>query len=119
MDVPEDAWYYESVCAAFDNGVITGISDELFGAGMNITRQDIAVISQRAIEKAGKNKPNDNEYKDFSDKDSISDYALDAVIALMKNGIINGYDDGSFIPLGYATRAETAVIIYNIHNSLF
>ena len=41
----------------------------------------------------------------------IDDYAYEAVSALAGIKIINGYDDGSFLPKGNATRAETAVMI--------
>ena len=44
----------------------------------------------------------------------ISDYAKEAVYALNSNGIINGIGNGYFEPMGNATRAQAAQIIYNM-----
>ena len=33
---------------------------------------------------------------------------------MIENGIINGYDDGTFNPSGYVTRAEAAVMLYRV-----
>ena len=49
---------------------------------------------------------------DFTDYDAVSDYARVAVDTLARAQIINGYEDGSFKPQGYITRAEIAKVIY-------
>ena len=51
---------------------------------------------------------------DFADADNIADYAKDAVSKLTAKGIINGYEDNSFRPEGFATRAEAAKILYGL-----
>lgn len=51
----------------------------------------------------------------FSDSGSISSYAKAYVATLVKEGIIQG-SGSSINPLGTATRAETAVIMYKIIN---
>ena len=43
-DVPSDAWFYNSVQTAAAKGIINGRENGSFGAGENITRQDMAVI---------------------------------------------------------------------------
>ena len=50
----------------------------------------------------------------FTDNDQIAEYALDSVSRLVAKGIINGYDDNSFKPKGFATRAEAAKMLYGI-----
>ena len=112
-DVPEDSWYYESVAAAYTSGIITGQSADYFGAGSNITRQDIAVIAGRIAEVKGLTL-SESAPKDFSDRNEISDYARDAVEAMSKAGIITGFDDGTFRPFENATRAQAAVILYRL-----
>ena len=109
-DVSKDSWYYQFVNTAYNAGIVSGISDTEFGSGLNITRQDIAVMVYNAI-KYKKAVLND-KYEDFSDKDSISVYAADAVSYLAGAKIINGYNDGSFLPSANATRAEATKIIY-------
>ena len=50
----------------------------------------------------------------FTDEGDISDYALNAVKAMAKAGVINGYEDGTFQPKTNATRAQAVVIIYRM-----
>ena len=42
------------------------------------------------------------------------DYALDAVAALYKMGIVNGVSETEFAPLDGATRAQAAKIVYGV-----
>ena len=42
----------------------------------------------------------------------VADYAKEAVYALRDAGIITGVSDTEFAPSKYATRAETAVLLY-------
>ena len=50
----------------------------------------------------------------FDDESEFSDYAKAPVSALKNAGIVNGVGDNKFNPKGNATRAEAAVIIYNM-----
>jgi hypothetical protein len=50
--------------------------------------------------------------REFTDWNDIRDYAKNAVNVLAVQGILNGYEDGSFRPMGQATRAEFAAIIH-------
>ena len=43
---------------------------------------------------------------------AIADYAKDAVSALCAMGIVNGVSDTQFDPLGTATRAQAAKVVY-------
>lgn len=105
-DVEPGEWYCDYIKKAYGAGVVKGMPDGTFGIGMNITRQDMAVIACRA---AG------IEFKDgelgFDDSETVSDYAKGAVAALSSMDIING-TDGKFMPLENATRAQAAKIIY-------
>lgn len=109
IDVAFDAWYAPYVYAAYDNGIINGISQNEFGVSMDISRQDMACMIYNAIRSKGY-EALETEIL-FTDKDSISDYAAEAVAQLVRLGIINGMDDNSFAPKENATRAQAAVII--------
>ena len=111
-DVPEDAWYYESVAVAFGKGIIGGIDETAFGTGLNITRQDMAVILYRIAQESITVK---NEDDKFDDDGMIADYARTAVYALRDAGVINGVTDTEFAPQKDATRAETAVMLYRFN----
>lgn len=110
VDVKEDAWYAPYVSAALDAGYIQGQSNEYFGIGEEIMRQDMATILYRAIGDS-----NSKVVLDFTDNDDIADYAIDAIAELVGLGIMNGYEDGSFQPRGTATRAEAAKVVWGIY----
>lgn len=110
-DVSADSWYYKYVMALFENEVVKGISDTEFGSDMPITRQDICVIFARLL-----NEKSTESAEVFADIDDASDYAKDAIKLMKELGIISGYEDGTFRPNGYATRAEISQILYNISN---
>lgn len=105
-DVITSAWYYPYIKDAFGSGIVAGISEERFGIGEYISRQDLAVILYRII-------GNEEEYvSEFSDQSNIADYALSAVSFMREKRIISGYEDNTFRPVNNITRAEAAVMIY-------
>jgi len=112
VDVKKGEWYEKYVKAAYQNGIIKGKSEEFFGVGENITRQDIAVMIMNVLNKKGITLADVNEKADFSDSNQISGYAKEAVEKLQKAGIINGMEDNTFRPDESATRAQAAVMIY-------
>lgn len=110
-DVNADDWFMPYVAAALENGIVNGVSDDMFGAGQNITRQDLAVMAYNAALKNGVEFNTEGVQK-FSDDDKISDYAKTAVYALKSQDIVNGIDGKNFAPQDTATRAEAAKILY-------
>ena len=107
-DVDVNEWYAPYVYTAYNNGVCKGVSENEFGIGQNIIRQDAAVMIYNAIV----DRVVAAEVIEFSDNSSISDYAKEAVEKLSSAGVINGKGNGSFEPLSPLTRAEAAQIIY-------
>ena len=110
-DVNADDWFMPYVAAALENGIVNGVSDDMFGTGQNITRQDLAVMAYNAALKNGV-EFNAEGVQKFSDDDKISDYAKTAVYALKSQNIVNGIDGKNFAPQDTATRAEAAKILY-------
>lgn len=109
-DVDENAWYAPYITAAVQAGYVQGQSDEYFGVGESIMRQDMATILYRAANKSG-----NGVVLDFTDDASIASYARDAISELVGLGVMNGYEDGSFKPRGNATRAEAAKVIWGVY----
>lgn len=109
-DVPADAWFAPYVASAVNSGLVKGVSDTEFGAGLDITREDIAVLTYRAAQKEGITLAQ-GDAKQFTDAETISDYAKEAVDDMAKAGIVNGYEDGSFGAKKQAARAEVAVML--------
>lgn len=117
-DINENDWFYPFVKKAYNAGIVKGVNDVLFGTSSYVTRQDIAVMLSRVLEKYGENLEFTKDYTAFADENEISAYALNSVKALCKLGVISGYEDGTFRPAGSATRAEAAYMINSILNIL-
>ncbi len=109
-DVAANRWSHGFIAAAAGAGIVNGTTDGSFMPEAPITRQDAAVIIHRTLYSMGK-APAAAETA-FSDSDAISEYAKDAVGALVSAGVINGTDDNTFDPLGNTTRAQAAVMVY-------
>lgn len=111
-DVKEEDWFYPYIVRAYNSGVVSGISETEFGSGQMITRQDLAVMVYNALAAAGMVEDAEETSELFIDNENISDYAVQAVYYLKKAGIISGDENGAFRPQSYASRAETAKIVY-------
>ena len=99
---------------AFNSGVVNGVSETEFGVGKYITREDMAVMIYRAVKASGMDVEIIVENPaELSDMDSVSDYAKEAVEFMIEKGAINGIN-GEFRPKDYATRAQTAQMLYQI-----
>lgn len=112
-DVKKGKWYYPYIASAYKNGLVSGISDDIAGVGELLTRQDMVVMAKRAAE-GFRELTYTRDMIEFSDYDSIADYAKDAVEIMYRANIVNGEGENKFNPEGTATRAQGALIIYNI-----
>jgi hypothetical protein len=115
-DVKPEHWFYKNVMIAKNAGIVSGTGNNLFYPNEPIKREDMAVILARAMKIYGNPLPNhDVSILDkYSDKNIISDYALLSLSILNGEKIINGKSSTILAPKDYATRAEAAVILYNI-----
>ncbi len=111
VDAEPDAWYRAYIGAATENGLVNGTGNNLFGIGATITRQDMAVMVARAMRVKGIESVEMREYISFADEDKVADYAAGEIKMLYKAGVINGKGE-NFDPVGSASRAEAAKIIY-------
>lgn len=110
-DVKDD-WYKEYVRTAYELNIVNGISADEFGVNDNILRQDMAVIAYRVFEL--KNVALKGDECTLKDYELTADYAKEAVAALYTADIIKGDDAKMFNPKQNLTRAEAAMVIYNI-----
>lgn len=115
-DVNSSDWYCNYVLAAYSAGIVTGTTKTAFGAGAQISRQDMAVLVQRALIFKNHKLDKKGDTK-FSDENEIAPYAKDAVYQMSDNGILSGVGDAKFAPAGLATRAMTVQILYNCEKS--
>ncbi len=111
-DVSEKDRFCPYINIGYNKGLMQGVGDGRFGVGESITRQDMAVMICNAMRNAGIAMPNGAAA--FEDKNKIADYAVEAVDALHEMKIINGISETEFDPLGSATRAQAAKIVYEL-----
>ncbi|MBO5454632.1 MAG: S-layer homology domain-containing protein [Clostridia bacterium] len=112
-DVTENDWFYKTVSYAYKAGITKGITETEFGVGTAITRQDMAVMLDKAMSAASISVSVTGAVT-FTDSDQIADYAKSAVEALANRSLLKGSGDGSFEPNATVTRAVAAQAIYNI-----
>ncbi|MNW35195.1 Endo-1,4-beta-xylanase A precursor [compost metagenome] len=113
-DTLKGAWYYEAVAAAKEAGIIQGYEDGRFGVNEPISRQDIAVMVDRALAYVKLTLNSTTQIELYKDESDLSSYAKQSVARLSEAGVLNGLSEGRFAPLENATRAQAAVIIYRI-----
>ncbi|MBE5038990.1 S-layer homology domain-containing protein [Ructibacterium gallinarum] len=112
-DVEPDAWYAAYVGAGVKHGLVYGISDTEFGVGQWIRREDAAVLIYRAMQNQAL-EMEQTQVHSFVDQESISGYAAEAVGVLSGASILQGNDQGYFLPDASLTRAEAAVMLYRV-----
>ena len=105
-DVPNDAYYYEAIKWAAENGVTGGIGNGLFGPNQPCTRAQIVTFLWRA---AGS--PVVNYLMPFTDVDEGAYYA-EAVRWAASCGIVTGLTETTFGTDSVCTRAQAAAMIY-------
>jgi len=103
-DVAAGDWFYADMLKANAAGYIAGYEDNTVRPYAQITRQEAALMIQRAlkVQQEGYAK----EAARFSDYSSIAPWAAEGVGYCFKEGIIKGYPDGSYMPSRSITRAE-------------
>ncbi len=117
-DVTPDDWFYEPVMNAYALGIVRGVDFDIFGTGTNITREQLCTVIYRAMLTLDVSVEVDTMQTDIADRDDISDYALNAVEAMYRAGVVSGMGDGRFAPVAYATRAQAAKIIYEVRERI-
>ncbi len=116
-DVGKAKNYYQAVGIARKLGITSGTGNNMFMPYSEITRQDMMVLTARALNAADKKlaAASASDIRGYSDASKVSDYAALSVAELVKAGIVKG-SGNRLMPEGTATRAEAAVIMYSIYN---
>ena len=109
-DVASEAWYADAVTWAAENGIVNGVSDTEFAPNVNITREQLAAILYRYAEYNDYDVSGRDDLSEFTDRSSISSYALDAMRWAVDEGLITGITNTTIKPQGTATRAQAATM---------
>lgn len=111
-DVGSTAWYRDAVVWAYQEGITSGITATSFAPEKPVSRQELACFLMRYSNYVGNDTRGRNSLTGYSDYGSISGFALEAMQWANNAGIVNGKGNGLLDPLGDATRAEVATMIY-------
>lgn len=115
-DVKSTDWYAKDVAAASKAGLILGIGNGKFAPTQKVTRQELAVILDRAVKLTGtelKAVANPS-FTTYSDSAKVAPYAKDSLQALTKAGIFASESGIAFNPAAPATRETAAAALYEL-----
>lgn len=98
--------HYNDIMNLVNRGVIKGYPDNTYKPGKAVTRAEAALILANVLELDTKN-VTDPGFKDVPK----TNFYYNAIAALTKEGIINGFQDGTFKPKDTLTRGQMAKII--------
>ena len=102
-DVSADDWFNNAVSTLTNAGVLDGYEDGTFKPNGNITRAEFATITARFFEATY---DGENLFPDIE-----GHWAQDYINEAANAGIVNGYEDGTFRPQQYITRAEAMTMV--------
>ena len=111
-DVGTDAWYYDAVLWAVQNGVTAGTSETTFSPGQSCTRAQIVTFLWRAEGSPG---PEAGTLA-FTDVPTSAWYH-DAVAWAVQNGISTGVSPSRFSPKAVCTRAQAVTMLWRAAGS--
>ena len=102
-DVSADDWFNNAVSTLTNAGVLDGYEDGTFKPNGNITRAEFATITARFFEATY---DGENLFPDIE-----GHWAQDYINEAANAGIVDGYEDGTFRPQQYITRAEAVTMV--------
>ncbi len=114
-DVPKSHWANPYVETAYREGIVTGISSDLFGVNDLCTREQMTVMFVRALGvsyssiHAGPVMENVNN---LSDRKKISNWAVGYVEFALETGLMTGTGGSAFDPKSFARREQAAVVTH-------
>ncbi|MCR4693561.1 MAG: S-layer homology domain-containing protein, partial [Firmicutes bacterium] len=118
LDVPEDRWSYPYVSAVFESGLMVGLSNDLFGAESQITRNQYAVVMKRLIDLYGGEIAESPTIEDYADESSIPDWAIESVRYMKATGLMLGKTDSQFAGDEIVSRAYACDVLYSVLTAL-
>ncbi len=129
-DVKSGTWYTDAVIWAYENDIVNGMTADTFVPNGNVTREQIATILYRYNQgleefnnktaefynfvRESRTYTDDAVINVFPDRSKVHDYAEEALIWAVTEGIIagNSTSKGDVLdPRGNATRAQVATML--------
>lgn len=114
FDDVQGEWFEDYVQALYENGIVFGSNDHEFNPNSTLTRQQAALMIHRTLKYAGYDfsQVAIPDTLNYTDANSIDDFAIESVAALQALGIMTGKENGNFDPKAPLTRAQMAKALY-------
>ncbi|MBB6673782.1 SwmB domain-containing protein [Cohnella nanjingensis] len=109
-DLKASDWEYADVQLAVQAAYIQGYDDQTIRSGNQVTRQEAASIVSRLQKLEGNAEAADS----LADSASFPIWSKDAIGAIVKSGIMRGYEDNRFRAERPITRAEAIVTLQRV-----
>lgn len=108
-DVESERWSAHDIEYMAEKEIVTGYPDGEFKPLGKLTRAEFATLICRfaELEKA------EDEKNPFGDLEETH-WAYEYILSLVKSGLVEGYEDGTFRPENEITRAEVMTVINKI-----
>lgn len=110
-DVEDNAWYANSVAWAVKAGIVVGNGNCQFMPNQYVTREQLAVMLNRYANHKNYQTDRRIDLLRFSDRDSISDWAEDAMNWAVAEKFFVGNNDYTINAGDSATRAQGAKVL--------
>lgn len=111
-DIDSSAWYADAVLKLVAAGTLNGNGDGTMAPQSFMTREEAMTMLARAYGLTVEN--SQAAITQYSDYQSVSDYATGYVGAMTAAGYVGGYEDGTIRPGAYISRAEFVKILDNM-----
>ncbi len=110
-DTSSAEYYAEALNWAVANKIVDGYPDGSFRPNQNITREELCAMMERYLATRGISGDSKDVLSNFADAAKVSDWARQSVNTVCQLGIVEGYEDNTVRPQGFATRAEAVTMV--------
>ncbi len=110
-DVESGAWFEAAIEWAAAYKIVEGVGEGKFAPNADITREQMAAILYRFAQYKHFDVSTTETLNKYSDRDSISTWAMVAMRWANDAGLIQGMTETTLAPRGTATRAQVATIL--------
>jgi hypothetical protein len=116
-DVKSSDWFAGEVAAAYEAGLVNGVSNDQFAPDSTISRQDMSVMLSRVMILLQIKKKSAPPHVPYTDSSNFSSYAASSIQSVTDAGIMSGddsYGSPAFHPTDDTTREAAAMVLYNL-----
>lgn len=111
-DVNQNDYFYNAVAWAAANNIVSGYSSDKFAPNDSATREQLATIIYRYASFKKYDMTELSVLDAYADKNSVSEYAVDAFKWAIAKKIITGTSKDMLSPQGFAERSQVAAILH-------